>query len=389
MIINESARFKKKLAIITHVPHWQDANGEYLAQESYVREIRIWADLFSEIEILALKGEGPMNNHCTHHLKSNIKWKIIDYPQGNNWIDILHRLFRLPNLFIHIFNLIRKCDFTLTRSPGHPGLIGNFLLRIMGLPSLTKWAGEFSYYKGERLPSLIDRVLLNFPSKKNLVLIYGPNSKEHLISFLPALMSNSELEYAHQLSLNKLWNPPLIIISVGRLIPIKNFSLTIKALGKLNKKRPDLLWKFILVGYGPDKERLESLAREEGIIHLVKFTGGLSFSQLRNYYARSHILVMANTKEGWPKVVAEAWAYSIYPLVAPAKLIPWILEKPDSGKLFQPNIDDLVKSLEEILDNPEYYKKISSNLHNYVKDLSLDSFRLRLEEIFTTRFGWK
>lgn len=62
-----------------------------------------------------------------------------------------------------------------------------------------------------------------------------------------------------------------VIIFIGRLNPVKKLPMLVDAISKL-KERGEI-YNLILVGDGPDKERLQSLAKEKGVLSQMWFYG--------------------------------------------------------------------------------------------------------------------
>ncbi len=384
---NESARFNNRLGVVTHASHWIGPDGAVWAYEPYVREMRVWADLFSHVEVCAPVADGPVPGNQAPYGRENIVWLPVSYCWSNGWRAQLKRLFQLPSLALSINNLIRRSDLVHTRSPGHPALLGNLQARLMGKRSITKWAGFFGPYEGERLPSRIDRWLLSVSSARHPVLIYGPSHQSHLLSFLPALMSNHELTQSWQMSSHKRWNPPWRLLSAGRLEPEKGFDLAIRGLGEFRRRRPRLDWKYTLVGDGSVDDDLRDLATQCGIADRVLFTGALPFAEVQKHYAEAHVAIMPGILEGWPKIIAEAWAHGVVPVAASAGLVPWLLQERDTGVQFNPTPVGLAIALIELLDDPERVKAMSGKLMPQAKALSLDSFKTRLEQVLIDHCG--
>ncbi len=88
---------------------------------------------------------------------------------------------------------------------------------------------------------------------------------------------------------------------VGRLVPWKGGALAIRALSHLPG------WRLVFVGEGPDRERLDKLARKLGLRERVEFTGWLPrdvvLDRMR-YGADVLLLPSLHDEGGW--VVAEA-----------------------------------------------------------------------------------
>ena len=387
--INRAPRFNKRLGIITHVPHWRWRDGTIWAYEPYVREVRLWADLFAQVEVLAPAAEGPMQGNQASYGRSNLVWRSVSYSQSYARGAPLKRLAQIPALALGIHRLIRYCDLIHLRSPGHPALIGQVLVRLLHQPSITKWAGLYDCFAGERWPSRLERRLIRLWNAGHPVLIYGPSDHQHMISFLPALMSEAELTTARELSARKDWGPPWQFLSVGRLLPVKNFALAICGLGELHQYRPDLEWEYTLVGDGPEASTLLELARQCGIAERVHFKGPLPFDEVQKYYAAAQVVIMPGVKEGWPKIIAEAWAHGAVPLAAEAGLVPWILNGEEFGVPFQPNAVGLVEALVALLDNDVKLEALLRRIAHRAEELSLERFKSLLEEVLVEHCGLK
>ena len=384
---NRTARFQMRLGVIGHAAHWVGANGEPLAYEPYVREMRIWADLFSEINICSPIDDGPIQSNVASYHRANIRWHPVSYTlAAGQWH---RRLLDLPWMIAAIHRTIKQNDFIHLRSPGHFGLVGAVLTRLMGRASITKWAGENDTYEGERWPSRLDRRLQSIPSRRNFVLVYGPAKFEHQISFIPALMSDEELEQARSLSRDKTWRPPWQILSVGRLVAVKGFELALLGLAELKRRRPDIQWRFTLIGDGPCRDELAVLAEKNGMKDRVTFTGSLAFKEVQEYLAAAHLVIMPGVKEGWGKVITEAWAHGAIPVAADGGNVRYVIRDEGAGVIFDPCPEALAKVLATLLVQPERMQAAAADIYRYAADLSVEQFQRRLERVLVEQCGLK
>jgi glycosyltransferase involved in cell wall biosynthesis len=389
VIPNANATFGVTLAVVGHVPHWTGPDGQPWAYEPYVREARIWADLFESLEICSPVGEGPMRKNLAPYERHNIHWRPIPYTLAYGTQAAARRLLQLPWVLLAARRAISDCGFVHLRSPSHFGLVGAGLVRLMRRASLTKWAGENGPYAGERLPSRVERLFQGIPSDRNPVLVYGPAKKPHQVSFMPALMSREELEAARRLSAERRFEVPWRILAVGRLEPVKNMHLALDAVAELNRRRPELSWLFTLVGDGSARRDLEVRAAAAGLTERVRFTGSLPFREVQRHYAETHVVIMPGTMEGWPKVIAEAWAHGAVPVASSAGLVPWLLRDERAGRPVAPTPGAMSAALEELLLNPAALETLSRGLHLFAEELSLEMFGERLTEVLVTRCGLK
>jgi len=103
-----------------------------------------------------------------------------------------------------------------------------------------------------------------------------------------------------------------ILLSVGRLVPRKGQDTLIRALPAI--RRRDAAVQLVIVGQGPDRSRLEELARAEGVLDCVRFAGFLDPHDLEAAYRLADLFVLpcreesGGDTEGFGLVFVEAGA---------------------------------------------------------------------------------
>lgn len=95
------------------------------------------------------------------------------------------------------------------------------------------------------------------------------------------------------------------LLAVGRLIPLKGFQDIIKALARC-QSLADL--ELVIVGDGPFREELESLALENEIANRVIFEGHQT--DVRPYMESADLCVISSYVEGFPNVLNEMIQYN-------------------------------------------------------------------------------
>jgi glycosyltransferase involved in cell wall biosynthesis len=93
------------------------------------------------------------------------------------------------------------------------------------------------------------------------------------------------------------------LLSVGHLIDRKGHDRVIAALAMLP---PSV--GLLVVGEGPRKAALRSLAALLGVAGRVRFLGALPHADLAAVYGAADVLVLASAREGWANVLLEAMA---------------------------------------------------------------------------------
>lgn len=84
----------------------------------------------------------------------------------------------------------------------------------------------------------------------------------------------------------------MLLLSVGRLQRRKGHDLAIEAVAALGHDVPDL--RYVIVGDGEERPRLEALTARLGIQHRVTFAGIVGGDELPAYYAACDVFLMPN-----------------------------------------------------------------------------------------------
>jgi len=148
------------------------------------------------------------------------------------------------------------------------------------------------------------------------------------------------------LAQDRKWDSPRLLWT-GRLVFQKGLDLLIQALGSLKK---DIPWNLKLIGEGPQRPALESLAAEYGIEDRIEFKGWINRDDLSREYSGANLFVFPSRHEGMPNAVLEAMASGL-PVVASRIAGNEELVIPDQTGLLVPteNPDALREALELLL----------------------------------------
>jgi glycosyltransferase involved in cell wall biosynthesis len=112
---------------------------------------------------------------------------------------------------------------------------------------------------------------------------------------------------------------PSRLLFVGRLVERKGAEYALRALAELRKAGREV--RLTICGEGPERNRLEELARNLGVAHASEFTGGLPHDAVAELYRTSAVLVMPavtdwkGEQEGFGMVLVEAMASGL-PIVS-------------------------------------------------------------------------
>jgi glycosyltransferase involved in cell wall biosynthesis len=89
----------------------------------------------------------------------------------------------------------------------------------------------------------------------------------------------------------------------------------------------------VLVGDGPERERLLRRARELGVADRLRLTGALPQERLPLWYSAADLVLLASRREGTPNVVLEAMACGTRVVATAVGGVPEVLPPPPLGFL--------------------------------------------------------
>lgn len=156
------------------------------------------------------------------------------------------------------------------------------------------------------------------------------------------------------------------LLFVGRLIPKKGVDVLLRALKRLRGKV-----RCIIVGDGPLKSNLQSLATQLGVSDCITFIGGVRHEEVAKYYARASALVVPSViakdgdRDGLPNVILES-AASLLPIIASdISGIPEFVEDGETGLLFKAgDCDSLACAIERLLSSESLRKRVTEGAYN-------------------------
>ena len=145
----------------------------------------------------------------------------------------------------------------------------------------------------------------------------------------------------------RAWDP-IRMLFVGRVVYQKGLDLLLHALANLT----DRGWTLTIVGDGPLRPSLETLAQNLGIAEQVKFVGWKKNDALWAEYQRANLFTYPSRHEGMPNVVLEAMAAGL-PVIATRIAGNEELVVPETtGLLIEPeNQQQLETALKSLMDD--------------------------------------
>lgn len=174
-----------------------------------------------------------------------------------------------------------------------------------------------------------------------------------------------------------------IVVSVGRLVPSKNFvSLIHMFLAADNEAE----WKLWILGEGPERERIESVIRSLNLGKRVELFGAVT--DINYYLSQASIFAYASISEGFPNALSEALASPLACIAYDCPVGPSdMIENGINGYLVPLNDEKLfVKHLNELMNNQNKRDDFVSNYQAHKSKYEVSHICTRyLDFIFDTK----
>jgi len=175
-------------------------------------------------------------------------------------------------------------------------------------------------------------------------------------------------------------NPdPFTFIYVGSLIKRKHADRLLEIFSKVKEKTEQTHLQLWIVGEGPEEESLKILTQRLNLSDRVKFWG--QRRDVPELLAQSDVLVLLSENEGFPNVALEAMANGVPVIISDVAGSGEIITHRENGLLVnRQNEQEIMKSMESLLENSELRYKLRDNAFALVKKkYSLRSMADQLE----------
>jgi phosphatidylinositol alpha-1,6-mannosyltransferase len=154
----------------------------------------------------------------------------------------------------------------------------------------------------------------------------------------------------------------IVMLSVGRLQARKGHDLAIAALDLVRREVPNL--RYVIVGDGEERPRLERLVTDRGLSRLVTFVGKVEEDDLPRYYAASDFFVHPNRVhgddfEGFGIVFVEAASSGLATIGGASGGVPEAVEDGVTGLLVRgDDVDELASVVRRLSTDTELRRRL-------------------------------
>ncbi|WP_168415528.1 glycosyltransferase family 4 protein [Acinetobacter indicus] len=298
-----------------------------------------------------------MNSKDFYTIDKNIKVHRIDYMPGssNKVLGIFNLALNLRKLIKDIkpdicFSFIRESNIiTLISTLGVPTKVV-----ISERDSPKAQVSKFYNYLRKLLYPLCNGLIVQTNDYREFITKSVGNINQVVIP-----------NPVRDIDINK-YNREKIIISVGRLIPVKGHKYLIDAFSKCKSNQD---WKLVILGEGALRKDLEQQINKLNLQDKVVLVGAVH--NVDDWLRKSSIFAFTSLSEGFPNALAEAMSASL-PCVSfdcitgPKDLI----ENEKNGYLIEVgDVDNFSKKLDILMQSEKLRYEIGKNAKNVANSL--------------------
>ncbi len=149
------------------------------------------------------------------------------------------------------------------------------------------------------------------------------------------------------------------LLFASRLIERKGLQYVIPGLRKIEEKAQKSI-HLTIVGDGPYRQTLETLADEHKVRDLLSFVGQKDKEDLLQYYQCADIFVFPSKKEGMPNAVLEAMACALPIVMSPCQGSHELID--GNGIVSDHDLGRFNEFIEKLINEPQDYLKTMSTI---------------------------
>ena len=368
-------------AIITHVSHIKSDN-QYFGYAPYVREMNIWLKNVNQLIVVAPLVKGKISPIDLPYEHTNIEFSNVSDFSLTNFKNCISSVFKIPVILWRIFWKMKKADHIHLRCPGNMGLLG--CIAQIFFPSkrkTAKYAGNWDPKSEQPVTYRLQKWILNntFLTRNMQVLVYGEweNQSKNIKSFFTATYSESEKETVVKdfKSLEK------IFIFVGSLVSGKNPMYAVKLVEQLAKD--DLKVILHIFGEGVERTNLENYIKNNQLGKFVFLYGNQDKETIKEFYKKSHFVILPSKSEGWPKAIAEGMFWGCLPITTDVSCLPFMLDYGKRGVLLEMELEKDLIQMNNIFSDENLLKEMSTRASQWSRNFTIDKFESEIENLFT------
>lgn len=315
------------------------------------------------------------------------------------------REFRLANIFLaRIRQAVRafRPDIIHLHHPIWLGSLGLWMARRLKVPAVYTYHTRLEHYAhfvplpGRIFRNLISHALIRrFANKCDGVIVPTYSAEEYLrmigvktMAFVQptgiefdAFQQVTEEQVETLRQQLEISPDEHIFISVSRLSTEKNIDFMIEAV-ELIKAQARKPFRFLMIGDGHERERLQQKIDERGLHDLFVLIGSIPPEKMAVYYRLGHTFLFASVSETQGMVVLEAMAARLPVVAVRSSGIDDVVREGHNGFKTPENRERWSEAVLRLMDNHDLHQQLADNALEFARGYSIDNFAHDVEGIY-------
>lgn len=314
------------------------------------------------------------------------------------------REFRLANIFLaRIRKQLRafKPDIIHLHHPIWLGSLGLFVARRLKVPAVYTYHTRLEHYAhfvplpGNLFRNLISHELIkHFANKCDGVIVPTYSTEEYLRMIgvkSPTFVQPTGIEYqkfqevddgdVRKLRESLNIGDETVFVSVSRLSNEKNIDFMIDAIDEL-RQRTDRPFRFLMIGEGHQRERLQQRIDELGLQDCFTLVGSIPPDEMANWYHLGDAFLFASKSETQGMVILEAMAAGLPVVAVRSSGIDDVVRHGFNGFKTPEKQDQWCERVQQLLEDEALRKELAAHALEFAADYSVEQFARDMRQIY-------
>ncbi|WP_032122693.1 glycosyltransferase [Clostridium amazonitimonense] len=264
----------------------------------------------------------------------------------------------------------------------------------LGIPVISHLHSSYPWLQGASPLKYIDRF---YRKKYKLSIACSHMVKEHYLNYNKAVSEDNMKVLNNSFNFNELKEKvilpkeemrsrlnikenPFIFGFLGRLLDIKGADLLIDTFNKISKDIPESL--LVIVGDGPEREKLESMVKNYGLGDKVLFEGYQK--DVYSYLNLFDCFILPSKLEGLPMAVLEAMAMRVPVISTPVAGVKTLIKDGFNGIILKERDEtNLYEAMIKVHSSEDNRTALAENAYKYlVENYNIDIYMEKLQKIY-------
>lgn len=293
------------------------------------------------------------------------------------------------------------CDLVHVHHPFLLGKKGMVLAKRRGIPVVFTYHTRLERYThylpfpGKALKNLAAHVLIKRFANHCDAIITPSSSTEEYLRNLGVNAMIETIPTGINIEDYKRWSPQqvqalrneyticgeFLLISVSRMAVEKNLDFLIAGLAKV-KDLVSKPFKCLLVGDGPERERLQRKVAELGMDEQIIFTGNMAPHEVVRCYLAADLFVFASTSETQGMVLLEAMAGGCPVVAVRASGVCDVVKDGYNGVTVPESTNTWAKAVAGLLSDRTQLSALSENSRGFAENYSVEKITEKILRLY-------